>query len=182
VTTEFKRLGKSGAYRLGQLRAQGIKQQRPPAPFRPKFIRPDHRWPTAHWLLGLLVGALIIMATAFAGWWFMPFVVGVLAGLANWVGAWHTRVAVPAVAIMAALGWGAPLWYAVVRGQPYGGVARVIAALLGLPGYAAVGMAMTVLMAVVLALAGYWAGRAVTPRPIEDLAGICAAMAAHTGA
>ena len=168
MTTEFKRLGKSGAYRLGQLRAQGIKQQQPPAPFRPKFIRPDHRWPMSTWLLGLLVGALIIMATALAGWWFIPFLAGVLAGLANWVGAWRTRVAVPAVAIMAAAGWAVPLWYAVLKGQPYGAVARVIAAMLGLPGYAAVGIGVTVLVAVVLALAGYWAGRAVSLRPMED--------------
>jgi hypothetical protein len=168
VTTEFKRLGKNGAYRLGQLRAQGIKRQQPPAPFRPKFVRTDHRWPTSTWLLGLLAGALTITATAFAGWWFTPFLVGVVAGLANWIGGWRTRVAVPAVVVMAAAGWGLPLWYSVLRGQPYGAVARVIAALLGLPGYAAVGMTMTVLIAVVLALAGYWVGRAVTPRPIAD--------------
>ena len=168
MTTEFKRLGKNGAYRLGQLRAQGIKRQQPPVPFRPTFIRPDHRWPVSTWLLGLLAGALIIMAATVAGWWFMPFVVGVLAGLANWIGAWRTRVAVPAVAAMTAAGWAAPLWYGVLRGQPYGAVARVIAAMLGLPGYAAVGMGLTLLVAVVLALAGYWAGRAVTPRPIKD--------------
>jgi hypothetical protein len=168
VTTEFKRLGKNGAYRLGQLRAQGIKRQQPPAPFRPKFIRADHRWPTSTWLLGLLAGALTITATAFAGWWFTPFLVGVVAGLANWIGAWRSRVAVPAVVVVAAAGWGLPLWYSVLRGQPYGAVARVISALLGLPGYAAVGMAVTVLIAVVLALAGYWVGRAVTPRPIPD--------------
>jgi hypothetical protein len=168
VTTEFRRLGKSGAYRLGQLRAQGIKQQQPPTPFRPRFIRPDHRWPTSTWLLGLLAGGLSIMATALAGLWFIPFLVGVVAGLANWIGAWRTIVAVPAVAVMAAVGWAAPLWFGVLRGQPYGAVARVIAAMLGLGGHAAAGMAVTVLVAVVLALAGYWAGRAVTPRPAED--------------
>lgn len=168
MTTEFRRLGKNGAYRLGQLRAKGIKRQLPPAPFQPKFIRPDHRWPTPTWLLALLAGALIIMATAIAGWWFVPFFVGVLAGLANWVGAWRARVAVFAVAVMAAAGWAVPLWYGVLRGQPYGAVARVIAALLGLPGHAAVGMAVTVLVSVVLALTGYWAGRAVTPRPVKD--------------
>ncbi len=168
MTTEFKRLGKRGAYRLGQLRAQGIKQQQPPAPFQPRFIRPDHRWPTSTWLLGLLAGSLIIMATALVGWWFVPFLIGVIAGLVNWIGAWRTRVAVPAVAVMAAVGWGVPLWYSVLRGEPYGAVARVIAAMLGLPGYAAVGLAVTMLVAVVLALAGYWLGRAVTPQPAED--------------
>jgi hypothetical protein len=168
VTTEFRRLGKNGAYRLGQLRAQGIKQQQPPAPLRPRFIRPDHRWPTSTWLLGLLAGALIIMATALAGWWFIPFLVGVVTGLANWIGAWRTRVAVPAVAVMAAVGWAVPLWLGVLRGEPYGAVARVIAAMLGLPGYAAVGMAVTVLLCVVLALAGYWTGRALTPRRAAD--------------
>jgi hypothetical protein len=41
----------------------------------------------------------------------------------------------------------------------------VIAALVGLPAYAAVGIAVTLLVAVIQVLAGTWLGRALTPRP-----------------
>jgi hypothetical protein len=44
-------------------------------------------------------------------------------------------------------------------------VARVIAALGGLPAYAATGVLATLLVAVIQALAGYWLGRAVTRWP-----------------
>jgi hypothetical protein len=168
MTAEFKRLGKRGSYRLGRLRAQGITKLPPPVPFQPRFVRPDHRWPLSVWLLGLLAGAVLIVAGAAVGWWFMPFVVGLLAGLANRIGRWPLRGGLPAVAVMAAVGWAAPLWWLVLHGQPYGAVARVIAALAGLPGYAAAGMVMTVLIAVVQALVGYWLGRALTPRPRDD--------------
>jgi hypothetical protein len=169
VTAEFRRLGKRGSYRLGQLRAQGIREAPRPVPFQPRFIRPYHRWPTSVWLLLLLAGSLIIIGAAAKGWWFAPFVVGVLAGLANWIGAWRLRVAVPALAIMAAVGWGAPLAWAVILGQPYVAMARVIAGILGLPTSAVVGFALTVLVAVAQALVGYWFGRALTPRPAREL-------------
>jgi hypothetical protein len=169
VTAEFKRLGKRGSYRLGQLRAQGIGTYQRPAPFQPRFVRPDHRWPASAWLLGLLTGSLIIAGAAAAGWWFVPFLVGALAGVANRIGAWRLRVALPAVAVMAAIGWGAPLAWSVLRGQPYLAMARVIATGLGLPEHATVAIALTVLVAVVQALAGYWLGRALAPRPAADL-------------
>jgi hypothetical protein len=169
MTTDFKRLGKRGSYRLGQLRTQGVPDPLGPPPFRPRFARHAyHRWPVWVWLAGLVAGALVIAATAAVGWWFVPFGVGLLAGLANYVGRWHTGVALPAVVLVAAVGWAAPLCWAVLHGQPYGAVARVIAALLGLPAYAAAGFALTVLIAVVQAAAGYWLGRALTPLP-EDL-------------
>lgn len=164
MTADFKRLGKRGSYRLGQLRAQGISKRPPPAPFQPRFVRPYHRWPSWAWLLGLLGGVLLIIAGVAIGWWFMPFVVGLIAGLANWIGAWSPRAALPAVAAAAVVGWGVPLWWLVLRGEPDGAVAREIAALAGLPGYAGVGMVVTVLLAVVQALVGYWLGRALTPR------------------
>ena len=164
MTADFKRLGKRGSYRLGQLRAQGIGGQQREAPFQPRFVRPDHRWPASHWLLGLLAGAALIAAAATAGWWFVPFAVGLLAGLANWIGAWSHRIAVPAVAVTAALGWAVPLWWAVLHGQPDGAVARVVAAIGGLPGFAAVGVLVTLLVAAVQAVTGYWLGRALTPR------------------
>jgi hypothetical protein len=167
MTADFKRLGKRGSYRLGQLRAQGVGGQQRETMFRPRFARSDHRWPVSHWLLGLLAGTLLVAAGAAAGWWFIPFAAGLLAGGANWIGAWPQRVAVPAVAAMAGAGWAVPLWWAVLHGQPDGAVARETAALAGLPGYAAAGMLLTVLIAAVQAIAGYWLGRALTPRPCD---------------
>ena len=168
VTTEFKRLGKSGAYRLGQLRAQGISSSGRLL----RSARSSSGLTTAGrrlaWLLGLLVGALIIMATALR--WLV--VHPVRRRGAGWPGELDRCLA---HARRRARGrddgrarLGCAVVVVVLRGQPYGAVARVIAALLGLPGYAAVGMAVTVLVAVVQALAGYWLGRAVTPRPAED--------------
>lgn len=168
MTAEFKRLGKRGAYRLGQLRAQGIGQPPEPRRFRPRFLRPDHRWPAPAWLLGLLTGVLLIAAGAVAGLWFVPFAAGLLAGLANWAGRWRVLVAVPAVGLMAALGWVVPLVWYTLRGQPSAGAARVIAAELGLPAHATAGFAVTVLIAVAQAVTGYWLGRAVTPLPARD--------------
>jgi hypothetical protein len=170
VTAEFRRLGKRGAYRLGQLRAQGLRESRPPKLFRPRFTRHRwHRWPTSTWLLSLLAGAVVIAAATKVGWWFAPFVVGLAAGFANRVGGWPWRLAVPAVAVMAAVGWAAPLWIGALRGLPYGGVARVIAGLTGLPGGAAAGVVLTLFVAVLQAITGYWLGRALTPRLAPDL-------------
>ncbi|MGH3303788.1 MAG: hypothetical protein ACRDOK_19345 [Streptosporangiaceae bacterium] len=170
MTAEFRRLGKRGAYRLGQLRAQGVGEPRPPKQFRPRFARHrPHQWSTLTCLVFLLGGAVVISAATAVGWWFVPFVAGVGAGLANRAGSWPWRVAVPAIAAMAAAGWAAPLWLGVLRGLPYGPVARVIAALTGLPADAAVGMVLTVAIAVVQAVTGYWLGRALTPRSAPDL-------------
>jgi hypothetical protein len=169
VTAEFRRLGKRGAYRLGQLRAQGIREHRPPRQLRPRFARHrPRRWSTFTWLISLLAGALVIAAAAAVGWWFVPFAAGVAAGFANRAGDWSWRVAVPAVAVMAAVGWAAPLSLGALRGLPYGDVARVIAALTGLPADAVVGLVLTVSIAVVQAVTGYWLGRALTLRPAAD--------------
>lgn len=168
MTAEFRRLGKRGSYRLGQLRAQGVGELERPVPVQPRFTRRDHRWPGSVWVLALLAGSLLIADAAAAGWWFAPFIVGVLAGVANWIGGWGTRVAVPAVAVMAAVGWGIPLAFAVLRGQPYAAMARVIAATLGLPASPVAGFAVTVLLAAVQAAIGYWLGRAFTPHPAHD--------------
>jgi hypothetical protein len=168
VTAEFRRLGKRGSYRLGQLRAQGVGEIERPARFQPQFIRPDHRWPASVWVVALLAGAILIAAAAKAGWWFAPYVVGALAGVANWLGAWRARVAVPAIAVMAAVGWGAPLVWAELHGQHYGAMARLFSASLGLPASAVDGLAVTLLVAVAQAVVGYWLGRALTPHRAPD--------------
>jgi hypothetical protein len=173
MTTDFKRLGKRGSYRLGRLRAQGIKVIPPPEPFRVSFARSYRNGPASAWLLALLAGVAVVAGGAALGWWFVPFAAGLAAGLANRVGGWRTRVAVPAVAAMAATGWAIPLlWEALVAHQPYGAVAREIAALGGLPAYAATGVALTLLIAVAQAVVGYWLGRALTPRPSPDETGL----------
>jgi hypothetical protein len=167
MTAEFKRLGKRGSYRLGQLRVQGV-QRRHGAAFTPRFARPDHRWSSSTWLLGLAAGVMVIVAGTAVGLWFIPFVAGLGAGLANWIGRWPTRIALPAVVVMAGAGWAAPLIWLTLRHEPYGAVARVIAAVAGLPGYAAVGIAVTIVVAIVQGVVGYWLGRALTPLPVED--------------
>jgi hypothetical protein len=168
MTTDYKRLGKRGSYRLGRLRAQGIKVAPPPTPFRPSFARNYRRGAASGWFLGLVLGAAVIAGGALLGWWFVPFAAGLAAGLANRIGGWRLRTALPAVALMAVAGWGVPLWWQTLHGQPYGAVAREIAALGGLPGGAAAALALTLLVAVVQAVIGYWLGRALAPRPAED--------------
>jgi hypothetical protein len=168
MTAEFRRLGKRGSYRLGQLRAQGVGELERPVPFQPQFIRTNHRWPASVWLLGLLAGALLIAGAAKLGLWFAPLVVGALAGIANYIGAWRARIAVPAIFVMAAVGWGLPLAWAELHGKPYAAMAQVIAALLGLSASAVVGFAVTLLVAVVQAVVGYWLGRALTPHRTPD--------------
>jgi hypothetical protein len=165
MTTDLKRLGKRGSYRLGQLRAQGVKVIERPEPFRPRFARSHRRGSIAAWVLALLVGVAVIAVATLLSWWFMPFLAGLATGLANRIGGWRSRVAVPAVIVMALAGWGIPLGLHLGRGQHYGAVAKEIAALAGLPGYAAVGIALTLLVAVAQAVVGYWLGRALTPRP-----------------
>jgi hypothetical protein len=171
LTTEFKRLGRRGSYRLGQLRTRGIRSEQPPPPFRMSFAPSHRRGPASGWLLALLGAVAVIAAAAALGWWFMPFAAGLAAGLANRVAGFRVKVAVPAVALMAVAGWGLPLlWQASHDHQPYGAVAREMAALGGLPAYAATGMALTLLVAVVQAIVGYWLGRALTPFPFRDTA------------
>jgi hypothetical protein len=168
VTSDLKRLGKRGSYRLGRLRAQGISEPRTPAPMRVSFARPSHYGPVSLWLLAWLGGTAAVWGGAIAGLWYAPFVVGLAAGLANRFGGWRARVTIPAVALMAAAGWAAELAWMELHGESAKATAHVIAALLGLPAHAAVGIAVTLLIAVVQALVGLWLGRALTPRSSGD--------------
>ena len=105
-----------------------------------------------------------VSAGALAGWWFLPFVLGAVTGAASRYGQLRLHTVAVAVALSAAAAWGAALAWPALHGLPEGAVARVIAALAGLPPHAAVGVAATLLVAVVQALCGLWLGRAVTPR------------------
>jgi hypothetical protein len=163
--SELSRLGKRGSYRLGLLAPQGIAAPPPPKMFRPSFGRERHAGPTTGWVLAIGAGTALVAAAAVAGLWFVPLVIGVITGLAARWGAWRPRATVPAVVVMCALGWGAALcWYS-VRGLPVGATARAIAAIAGLPAYAAVAVAITLAVSVLLGLVGLWLGRALTPRP-----------------
>jgi hypothetical protein len=161
---EFRRLGKPGAYRLGLLRAQGLSVVRAPAPFRARFARRrDHRWPALVWLLIVLASLAVIGFATAVGWSFLPLLVGLAAGVANRAGRWPPRVALPAVAGMAAAGWIAPFLLPSVPGNAGGALARAAGALMGLPADAAGVVALTALIAVIQALAGYCVVSAFTP-------------------
>jgi hypothetical protein len=159
---DLRRLGKRGSYRLGRLGAPSPAPSAPPAPHYPSFA-PRHRGPLGLWLLACLAGVVIVAAGALLGWWFMPFLAGLAAGLAARYGRWRLRVTLPATVAVAAVGWGAALWWLVRGGLPEGAVAREIAALAGLPPHAAVAVAVTLLVAVIQAVAGLWLGRALAP-------------------
>lgn len=160
---ELKRLGKREGYRLGNLRTQGVGQIAPPRSFVPSFL-PRHRGAVSAWVLGGVAGMAVIAGGAVLGLWFVPFIVGVLAGFAMRLGLWRLRAILVTAAAMAAAGWAVPLGLAARHGEPEGATARVVAALLGLPPHAAVGIAVTLLVGVVQALAGAWLGLALAPR------------------
>jgi hypothetical protein len=116
------------------------------------------------WLLACAAGAAILAVGALAGLWYLPFLAGLATGLAARYGRLRLRSSAPAVVIVAAAGWGAALAWLMLRdGLPERSVARTIAALGGLPAHATVGIAITLLVAVVQAAAGLWLGRAVAP-------------------
>jgi hypothetical protein len=165
---ELRRLGRLGAYRLGRLGAPAPPPPKPPAPHYPSWV-PGHRGPVTAWLLACVAVVAILAAGAVAGWWFLPFVAGLAGGIAARGGRWRRRVAVPAAVLVAAAGWAVPLAWLAAEGRPVSGTARVVAALAGLPAYAAVALALTLLVAVLQMLAGLWLGWCLVPRPRRPL-------------
>ena len=107
----------------------------------------------------------MIAGAAALGWWFVPFLAGLAGGAAARYGRWRKRAAVPAAVVVAAAGWALPLAWLAAEGRPVGATARVVAALAGLPPHAAVAIAVTLLVAVLQALAGLWVGWSLMPRP-----------------
>jgi hypothetical protein len=155
-----RRLGRLGAYRLGELRPPSKPPPRPPAPRQPSF-RP-RRTPGSirAWLAACAVVAALLGLAAGYGWWFGPFVVGVVAG----AGPWRARPALGLAVLAVLAGWGGALSWPALSGAPAGATAREVAALAGLPAYAAVGVAGTLLVGVAQALVAFWLARAVTFR------------------
>jgi len=136
-------------------------------PFRPHGPRTPTVKPrlTLRWVAGL--AALVLIAVVL-GWWFMPFAIGLVAGLLNRIASRRTRVALPAVLAAALVGWGLALGWLGRHGLPFAAVERVIAAVHGFPHSATAGVTVTLLVAAAQVTAGYWLGRALTPRPLDD--------------
>jgi hypothetical protein len=152
--SELNRLGRREAYRLGTLRTQGVGQPAAPRPFRPSFL-PRHRGPASAWIVALACGTATIAAAAGGGLWFVPFLVGVLAGVCGRLGGWRSRVTLPVAAAMAVTGWGIALGLAGDHGSG--------AALLGLPAHSPASVALPLAVGAVQALAGAYLGRRLAP-------------------
>ncbi len=155
-----KRLGKRGAYRLGELRFSGRPQAPGPAPHRPSFGTRRSRGAVWAWLTACAVTAALLGLGAAFGLWWLPFAAGIAAGAAPW----RARCALGLVLVAVLAGWGAALWWPALTGAPAGATARTVAALAGLPPYAGVGVAGTLLVGVLQVLAAVWLARAVTYR------------------
>ena len=108
-----------------------------------------------------IVVAVVVAATAQAGLWWVPFVVGVAAGVLSPERGGRLVLAAAAGAVA---GWGLPLWILSLRGYPAGATARVIAALAGIPPYAAVTVVVALVLAFLQAIVGAWLVRALVPR------------------
>jgi hypothetical protein len=107
-----------------------------------------------------LAGIAALWAGAAAGLWFLPFVIAALVALLARLAHLHAAVALAATCGIALVGWGAPLAWMSLTGQPVGGTARVVAALAGLPPVAAIVVTLTLVVAVLQASAGTWLGYA----------------------
>ena len=163
MAADPRRLGRRGSYRLGSLAGPAPVRRPLPSPRYPTWV-PGRRGPGYAWLLACVAGAAILAVGALAGLWFLPFLAGLAAGLAAHAGRLRLRVTLPAVVIVAAVGWGAALAWLTLRDRlPEPSVARTIAVLAGLPAHAAAGFAVTLLVAAIQAAAGLWLGRALRP-------------------
>jgi hypothetical protein len=67
-------------------------------------------------------------------------------------------MALAAACLTGMTGWVLPLIWLLIQGEPVGATARVVAALAGLPPYAAIVVAATLLIAVIQAAVGTWLG------------------------
>jgi hypothetical protein len=166
---DLRKLGKRDSYRLGGRRPgawagrDGAMRRAGRAPARLTFGAPRSRTGPGRWAAVSVAGAAVIAVAAETGLWFMPFAAGVVTGAASRRAGWRARRALLAAGVMAVAGWGAPLLWQAVRGEPAGATARVIAALGGLPPHAAFGVIVTLAVACLQAVAGLWLGRAVMP-------------------
>jgi hypothetical protein len=122
---------------------------------------PAPSWTHQGWRLRLadgIVAAVLCAAGAYLGFWFAPFLIGIGAGILS---GRRVRWAVIPAMVGAMAGWAIPLLVLALRDLPVGATARAVAALAGLPPYAPVAFAATVLLAALQVLAGAWLARAV---------------------
>jgi hypothetical protein len=110
----------------------------------------------------LLLALVACWLGAYLGAWWVPFPVGVAVGMPA-VAGWLGRGGLLAATGGAVLGWALSLWAMALSSLPVGATARAIAALAGLPPYAGVAVAVTLLLAAAQVLAGGWLARAVFP-------------------
>jgi hypothetical protein len=158
---DVKRLGKPGAYRLGDLRVLGVPSRRPRPPREPAFGARRCRAGLVRWLSSCAAVAALLGLAAWLGVWWLPFVTGVVAGVTPW----RARSALGWAAMAVLAGWGVTLWIPVLTGAPAGATAREVAALAGLPPHASVAIAATLLVGVLQSAVALWLTRALRPRP-----------------
>jgi hypothetical protein len=157
---DLRRLGKRGAYRFGRLRAPERPAKQPPAPHHPSFGPRRSPAEVAWWLTVCAASAALLALGARFGLWFLPFMAGIIAG----AGPWRVRPALGLVVLAVAAGWSAAFWWPALSGAPIGPTARTVAALAGLPPYAAAGVAGPLLVGIAQAVVAFWLARAVTYR------------------
>jgi len=155
-----RRLGRKGAYRLGELKSAAKPAPRARARHQPSFGARRSRGSLTRWLAGFAVTAALLGLGAAFGLWFLPFAAGILAGVAPW----RLRSALSLVVLAVCVGWGAALAWPALFGAPAGATARAVAALAGLPPYAGAGVAGTLLVGILQAVVAVWLARAVTYR------------------
>jgi hypothetical protein len=124
-------------------------------------IRRD-RWRTGASVAGCLVAVIVIAAGTAAGWWFLPFITGLVIGLIARYG--RFRAVMSATAAVAAAGWAVPLAWQAGQGEPVGATARTAGALAGLPASAVLVVCVTLLVAVIQAITGMFLARSITRR------------------
>lgn len=120
---------------------------------------PPGRRPAAASMAGGLAVVIVIAAGTAAGLWFLPFIVGLAAGLL--ARRRRLRSVLLTTAAVAVAGWAVPLAWQAGRGEPVGATARAVAALAGLPASAGLVVGVTVLVAAIQALTGVWLARAI---------------------
>ncbi|MGH3153974.1 MAG: hypothetical protein ACRDOB_25035, partial [Streptosporangiaceae bacterium] len=81
---EQKRLGKRGAYRLGEMRFSGRPKSRGPVRHQPSFGSRRSRGAVWGWLAACAVTAAVLGLGAAFGLWWLPFAAGIAAGAAPW--------------------------------------------------------------------------------------------------
>lgn len=115
--------------------------------------------------LGTLIKAAVATGVcAWVGAWWVPFVIGVAAGLPTAKWSPLSRGGVLPAVVGAVIGWLIPVWVLALRGQPVGATARAIAGLAGLPPYVGVTIAVLALLAALQVWVGTWLARAVFPK------------------